>query len=295
METTVKDAPGTEAWCAKLRRRARQLATALNRGELELAEILWQVYDTPIGGDPNRGPVWRSWGYESFSQYAEEELGLKRRKAERLRQIWMHVEVRLEGRIDRRLKARLYNLGWTKVREIVPLLTPQNFEKWVTLAEDSSYAVLTAETKAFRERVEEARILREKKRLFGETEETDDYTEEEELLDRVALDPLALKMKVSTFGLMEEQHTTVEQALDQAARVTGSDKRSRNLSLICLDFMANTDLGKNLDKAHGKVAASRFVSKMEQTTGVKLVAIDPVTGDIVYGMDTLRKLAKAVV
>lgn len=286
MDVVQEESPGTEPWSTKIRRRAKQLSGAINRGEMELAEILWTVYDTPIDGDRNRGPVWRGWGFESFAHYAEEELGLKRRKAERLRQIWMNVEVRLGDRVDRKLKKRLYNLGWTKVREIAPLLTPKNFEKWVSMAEEKTYADLTAHTKVFRERVAEARDRRERIRLYETVEETDEYKEEEDLLDTVKTDPSGMKVNITQFAMFEDQRETVEQALKQAARVTGSDKRSRNLSLVCLDFVAHSGLNKK-----GSNPVVGYLARMEKATGVRIIAVDPETKDVVYGMHALEQLA----
>lgn len=286
MDVSQSEAPGTDAWSTKVRRRAKQLSGAINRGEMELAEILWNVYDTPIEGDSNRGPVWAGWGFDSFAHYAEEELGLKRRKAERLRQIWMNVEVRLGDRVDRKLKKRLYNLGWTKVREIAPLLTPKNFEKWVTMAEEKTYADLTAHTKVFRERVAEARDRRERIRLYETVEETDEYKEEEDLLDTVEHDKPEMKVMVTQFGMFEEQLETVEQALKQAAQVTGSDKRSRNLSLVCLDFVAHSGINKK-----GSNPVVRYMARMEKSTGIRIIAVDPETNNVVYGMSTLEQLA----
>lgn len=286
MDGSVGETPGTESWSTRIRRRAKQLSTAIDRGELELAEILWTVYDTPIDGDANRGPVWAGWGFDSFAHYAEEELGLKRRKAERLRQIWMNVEVRLKDRVDRKLKKRLYNLGWTKVREIAPLLTPKNFEKWVKMAEEKTYADLTAHTKVFRERVAEARERRDRIRLFETVEETDEYKEEEDLLDTIKDDPHEMHMQVMGVRMDEDQRETVDRALAQAAKVTGSDQRSRNLSLICLDFVAHSGLDKK-----GSNPVARYMSRLEQSTGVRIIAVDPETKDVVYGMGALNDLA----
>ncbi|MGB5215079.1 MAG: hypothetical protein WBN88_15705, partial [Anderseniella sp.] len=143
-----------------------------------------------------------------------------------------------------------------------------------------------ANTMVFRERVVEARERLDNTRLFENVEETDEYKDEEDLLDVVKADPSELKLKVTTFGMFEDQLATVEQALEHAAKVTGSDKRSNNLSLICLDYLANSVSSKRKDEM-----TSFYLSKMEKTTGTRLIAVDPKANRVVYGLDALVALA----
>jgi hypothetical protein len=88
---------GSEEWSDKLRRKARDLANRINRDYMVLGEILYTVWDTPVGGDPKKPPIYTAWGYESFSDYAEQELNVNRRTAEHLRRIYYVLEVELRG------------------------------------------------------------------------------------------------------------------------------------------------------------------------------------------------------
>lgn len=284
MGSVVAIHPGSVPWSNKIRRRAKNLAKAIDTGYLEMAEILWAVYDTPVDNDPNKGPVFHSWGYASFGEYAEIELGLSKRRAERLRQIWMHYEVRLKGRLDRRLKQRLYALGWSKVREIATIVTPENAEKWLELAEKSTYVALQQESRKFRARVEELRKLKE-----GGQDVPEDFLDEENLLNQVNVDPDDIKYKTKVFALAPDMQDNVEAALERASQLSHSKSSSRNLSLICMDFLATNDFKKSDDSEN----ALRYLNRLEQNLNLKIIATDPDTGEVVYGMMTLEKLAKS--
>ena len=287
MSAVVSISVGSEVWAEKVRRRARQLSKALDTGYLELAEILYHVYITPVNNDPSQGPLWTGWGYSSFGDYADQELGLARRKAERLRQIWFHVEERLGSQLDRDLKKRLYAVGWSKLREIASLLIPENTEKWLHLAENGSHAQVAAAAKQVRKRVDEAR---ERKLAIRENPDggltMDGFEEEEALLRQIDIDDDSLKLRTKVFGLYPDQMANVEAALDRAEQLSKSDSSSNNLSLICMDFLATNDFGRENDP----INILRYLSRMEQSLGVKLVAVDAKRKDVVYGMSTLEEM-----
>src|ERR1700756_1140171 len=113
---------GSEQWANKIRKHAKELARHLDSGYMDLAKTLYEVYSVPEGGDPKKGPIYKTWGFKSFAEYAENELSLHRRKAEMLRAVWYRVGVELDTLPDD-LRERLVKLGWTKVRDLVRVLT----------------------------------------------------------------------------------------------------------------------------------------------------------------------------
>lgn len=297
--------PGTQEWSMRVRKRARMLAGALDTGYMELAEILWKVYSTPRDGDPNQPAIFKAWGFETFAEYAEKELGLAKRRAERLRQIYHHVEHRLGDRIERPLKKRLLALGWTKVREIAPLLTPENAEKWIALGEKVSYTELTAETKRMRARVDEVRERQRRDRedevermaqtpagehevAYPEIPDDPGYEEAEKILEMTGFDPEARQVKTKVFPLFEDQMEPVERALERAGELSQSGSPTHNLALICTDFLATNDFRKKDDPE----ALSRHLHRLEISLGVKLIAVDPGAKRVVYGLDSLAHLIK---
>jgi hypothetical protein len=66
LKLASKSPIGSEEWSDKLRRKARDLAGRINRDYMDLGEILYTVWDTPVDGDRQKPPIYTSWGYESF-------------------------------------------------------------------------------------------------------------------------------------------------------------------------------------------------------------------------------------
>jgi hypothetical protein len=134
---------GSRAWAGRIRHRARALAEQVETGYLELGEILYRIYDAPVDGDPAQGSVLQKWGYKSIGEYAEKELSLHYKKAQRLVRIFYRVEVELDG-LGRNpeLKKRFIRLGWSKARELVRVLTKENAVEWILRAESMNYTTL---------------------------------------------------------------------------------------------------------------------------------------------------------
>lgn len=314
---------GSKSWCSKVRKRARQLAQDLDTGYMELAQILYDVWDTPIDGDPNKGPIYKQWGFDSFAQWADEDLNIQKRKAERLRGIWYTLEVEMAG-LDVDLKKRIVSLGVSKVRELARILDLDNAEGWVAIAEKSSYPVLRASIAKAKEKQEAEKLAakvaaKQAAEAAAEAEAEDDGDEAGEDPDLEAVGGSAHvpdaapdfddtevrkggpqpgtpvpaldepeEMSFEHFGLFPEQHLNVKLALRKASELSGSDKKSHNLDLICTDFLANNDIVPS-NVVENRM---RFMRRMEQVFGVKVIALDTANDEVVYGAGTLSKLAK---
>lgn len=271
--------PGSKLWASRIRRRAKELVSVLDMGYMELARILYQVYDTPVDGDPKRGPIYTAWGFNSFSDYAEKELGLEQRNAERLRQIWFTLEVQL-GDMDPSLKQRIVNLGCSKVRELVRVLTIRNAGEWVSQAEHMTYRQLLSAI------IEERRKLQlsEAQGLAAQSEASGLAVEQEAGLPVAAL---MEEKRAMNFQFFPVQEANVRLALDKAAKLSPSDSNSVHLDLICLDFLASNDfIGSDRD---GRL---RYIAKMERVLGLKLVAVDTDAKEVVYGIEALEAVAR---
>lgn len=274
---------GTPAWATKVRRQAKTLSKTLETTYMELGRILYQVYDTPINGDPKNPPVYRVWGYESFSEYAEKELHLKKRKAEYLRNIFYRLEVELAG-MPEETKQEIVSLGWTKVRELVKVLTLRNAAEWAERSKNCTYPELVAAIQEYKTEVElsRAKALAELNNV-GNTADSPPV-EEHLFADQVAV-PEVKKQFPENFMLYAEQKMNVSQALARAKELSGSDIKSYNLDLICMDFLATNDFTKSSSDQK-----ARYLAKMESILGLKIVAIDPSSRDLVYGHKNLAEL-----
>jgi hypothetical protein len=228
---------------------------------MDLGEILYTVWDTPIDGDSKKPPIFTSWGFLSFSDYAESELGLNRRTAEHLRRIYYVLEVQLRG-LDPLLRKRFIDLGRSKARELVRVLDLQNAGEWIALAERVSYKDLVS---AIKQRLEETDI---EEAVHGPPETP-------------ALDP---EVKRMNFALFPEQNDNVKLALARAKELSSSEKTGHNLDLICTDFLATNDFLKGSDQRMWR----RFLAKYEQILGMDIVVINPKTKRIWYGAEKLK-------
>jgi len=87
---------------------------------LRLAELLYEVREKQYYID---------YGYNSFREYAELDLGTKERKAQYLIDIWRKAkQLKLP-------EERLLQIGWTKTKEIVREMTEENVDELLDVAE----------------------------------------------------------------------------------------------------------------------------------------------------------------
>lgn len=281
-ELNPSDKKGTTQWSKRIRKKAKELVRGVELGYVELAEILYDVYDTPVENDPQRGPVFKAWGYESFANYAEHELGLRRRKAEYLRSIGYKLKVDLKD-LDPQVKQNLCALGWTKLRVLTRVLNLKNAVDWIAMADRVSYPELEEAVKKYiLQKQEKAKQKKDLAAAVNAGMAGNSSDEEEDEL------PETEEHHWEHFMLKNDQIEPVRQALERAQELSKSEMKSHNLSLICTDFVANNSFHKKGDPGN----VTRYLAKMEELLGVKLVAIDPKDTKVVYGLENLQQLAK---
>ena len=100
--------------------------------------------------------------------------------------------------------------------------------------------------------------------------------------------PMTEKPGWKHFMLAADQFEVVSSALDRAEHLSGSDKEGNNITLICTDFLATNDFLT----ATGE-AKLRYLAKIEQLIGLRLVVVNPDCSQVLHGMDTLDRLSKA--
>jgi hypothetical protein len=149
------------------------------------------------------GQYWRLENLKSFDEFLERRFPESRRKAYYLMSIHEH----LPPQVKRELKA----IGWTKGRELAKLARrdPQHFDcaPWVHKAREMP-------REEFRREVE--------RELTGKDEEPSELI---------------------YFKIYKSQIPVIEQAIETAARMLGSDKsRGYCLEMICADFLAGAHM-----------------------------------------------------
>lgn len=310
---------GSRSWAGRIRHRARILAEQVETGYLELGEILYRIYDAPVDGDPQNGSILSKWGYNSIGEYAEKELSLHYKKAQRLVRIFYRVEVELDGLgKNPELKKRFIRLGWSKARELVRVLTRENMEEWITRAETMNYTTLV-------EVIKRTIQIEQAKQIQADLAAQPDPVAQSNALPPApstpapaALPPPASIRHASplpaqpvarprgdydekpddfvnkkwvnkVFQLESSQAETVNLALKRAQDLAGSSDKSPStlISLICLDFLSGADWsGASIDQK------LRFLAKIEKSVGLRMVVVDE-NNEVVYGLRALADAAQA--
>jgi hypothetical protein len=294
-----RNKPGSKAWCKWIRAHAKELALSIDSNYKGLAKDLYDIYDTPIDGDRANPPVYTAWGFNTFRDYAEQELNLHYKKAESLRTISYWREIDLEN-IDPALGKRLDALEWTKLRVLKRIVTLSNAKHYIERAESMNYQSLEAYVKRKIDQQEDEAIEREIRKKGDPVEKsnklaaekTEDELEEEEAEESA---PPAKKeydwdhpdyFTSKSFAFLPDQLETVKQALKRASELSNSVSGGQNLALICLDYLATNDFLKASEEQR-----LRYVAKLEKLMGYKLIVVDPKTKDVLYGLGTLEKVA----
>jgi hypothetical protein len=279
---------GSSEWGQRLLKETKSLVEQVEVGYMQLAHRLWLAHDTPVDGDPSRPPIYTTFGYSTFREYADKGLNFHYKKAERLRAMWKVLAIDLS--LDEKMLQRFSNLGVSKVRELVRegVLTTRNVEAWLSKAESMSYQKVDMTVRKYLDDKALQKASREAEELFNPkgTADIDDAADAAAGEDIRRIEETHVSSMTFQAPLVGDQIETVLLAFKRAEELSGSDKKGYNLSLICLDFLATNDF-----KFANEEQRIRFLAKYENLMGLKLVVVDPEAEEIVYGMETLEKLA----
>jgi len=165
--------------------------------------------------------------YGSFKEYVEKEHGLNYRKAS----YWVSIYNCLsDAKIPWR---KVQHIGWSKLKEIASVLTNDNLDEWLKIAETQNTLTLIETVKKSKSKPES---------------HLDDKMKE------------AKTLTTKTFKLHADQRETIEQALSQVKEQTHTEYDAVALELICADYMSSPTLAKKLQSL-GLEAALAQVEK----------------------------------
>lgn len=184
--------------------------------------------------------------FASFEEYTQTELGMNRRKAFYLIDIYETYVVKLSLP-----KEVLGDLEWTKARELTKVITAENWSELLDKAKGMTVVQIQEMVKGMKS---------------GTGTAADDGT-------APSADAGDEMVKVA-FKLAPAQHENVMAALALAESMTKSDKKGHNLDLICSDFVASA-AGMGAEGALTKL--DLLIKNIERTFGVKLTLseVDP--------------------
>ncbi len=116
----------TKERAAQLRSDLRKARDAGCTNDWRLAELLWLVTQDTVG--PNKMPVWKHFGFKSWAEYVEQELGMDYSRARRFRRTWWAFEVKLGKKWDHSLM-----LPMSKMTLVARIATAKNVEELLKL------------------------------------------------------------------------------------------------------------------------------------------------------------------
>lgn len=230
----------TEAEKTALREEVVAAKDAVEDGYWTLATKLEKVYELSL---------FVEWGYEDWPSYIEGELDLNIRSVQYMISIASHF-----GQMDEEIQAWVKEIGWSKAKELVKRVTPENWKEWRAKIAGKTVRQITDMLKA------DADLAKSSKT------ESEDSGE---------------KPQRMAFALFAEQAATVKQAVEQCKADANTDKDGHAITLICQDFLA----------AGSQTLASRLET-LEKTFGVKLIAVKQEADGVSfpYGESTLDEL-----
>jgi len=241
---------GTES-DAKIRQKVLDLKETMDKSRWEMAVVFYKIHDESI---------FQRWGYNNFDQYIETEVKMTVRTAQYLLAMYRWFMFEIEGDFSKERRAEIIeavrNLGWTKARHLIGITDASNIDEWIKKAQEMSSSDLQSAAR---------KALIEKN--GGNPDDVKD-------------------IKRMTFGFQDDQHVPVEQALELAGVIAESDKKSHLLSLICMDYVA-TNMAQ---KEGGQKNRGKYFDKIAAQFGVKFVAVDKDTNEVVHGKAVLKKI-----
>ena len=203
-----------------------------------------EVFQGELLYEVTRNKYWREWNvtedgisrkYESFEEYVEQELGFKRRKAYDLIDIYRTFIVDLKLPVD-----KLKEISWSKARLVTKIVNDENVEDVLKEIEPMT--------------VREVKTMVKEKRKDDPTLKSTTYSDDEDFV-RIQL------------MLAPAQAENLHHALETASKISGSEKPSNNIDLICTDFLSST-AATGVEGALIKLDAAK--SALERAFGVKL-------------------------
>jgi len=216
---------------------------------VELAQELWVIRQENLFlllENPQTGMA-----YASMKEFIEVEVSYSERKAHYLLDIHRVYADQLN------VMDKVKHLGWTKLMEMIPVITADNVDHWIAIAEGES-------VKSLKKLVKHA---------LGGPEDMD--TPDGLLTEQT---------KRLTFQLLDDQHTDVSTALEVAQKISGSNNKSELLALIASDFLAG-----NAQSAGTDLPVRDILARIERNFGISLIALN--AGGLIYGEAALERLA----
>jgi hypothetical protein len=222
------------------------VAGTIEDGLIEQAGILYHI---------SNEAMYLDWGYKNLEEYANQELDMKIRTAQRMIQVWNYYVVQVGG-IDLLTRMVDEKIGISKLVSMVDVINSENADEWIKKAKEMNRPQLEATC---------AQI----KRPQGEGDSSSDSEKK------------ISGLKTFQVKLFEDQREIIEEAIEKAKEISENSSKPALLSFIAQDFVA-TNLFKTGDAPRAQLMA--YFRKFESIlTQFKFTVTDRNTGEVIYG------------
>lgn len=217
---------------------------------------------------------YESWGYTSFKEYAQKELGFKYGKAKALVNLWMHI-----GSKDREMFDKLMSVGWDKANEISRVVNRENVDEWVDKAKILSADDLKREVKNYilslvPKDAESALQLEQQATESGATAVTEEQ-------------------HYRNFAFDYEQLQTINQAIVLIKRANPEiQSEAACLAWIAAEYIASNSFDEELDSAEKTTV--QVVSRLCSQRGIDAVLVRKHDSTILQGQETLHTIVSGI-
>ncbi len=232
---------------AEVRSDIVELVSSITKNYFQLAALLHDV---------RQNSYYIAWGFRTWREYAETEVGIGARKADYLVQIYDWF-----GSMGANAQQWVEGLGWTKAKELVGVVDEQNIDEWRSRIDGLSFSQMKSELEGH----VDAGALGEDGGDGGSSSGSGDGEKTSKL----------------SFALYPAQKANVEQAIAAAKKAVKSDKDGHALDLICSDYLASTA---------GIVNMNDYFRRIESITGLRLIAFDQATNEFAFGEDVIEEI-----
>lgn len=148
-------------------------------------------------------------GFDTFRDFIESKFGLQYRKAMYLIGIYTNI---VEAGVPYQ---KFDGIGWTKIKEIAGVVTPDNVDEWVDRAKTMSTLALNAYVKKY---------------LQGTLKKSD---------EKPGTGPTQYTVKVHP-----DQKATIEQAVEKAMKEANTEFKGVALEAVCMNYLSGAKVGK---------------------------------------------------
>lgn len=211
---------------ASIRDRVPKLKKMLEQGYLMFARDVWSIYHRKL---------YIQWGYETYDDYIETEVGVSKDSAYRARLLFETFTMKCGVRPE-----ELDGIGRARATMIRPLVTKTNARDWIEAAKELSWS-------EFNDKVQKAKRKKKKTPQPATSPESPtvkpgspitlakDTPRDQEKTVEVEEDEFVLRR----FHLPPETDTLLDEALAEAQRITQSHSAGFNLGCILQHFLAH--------------------------------------------------------